>query len=66
MAGGLKICTVAGPTLIMAPPTAMFLLARNWSNVSGLVVEVEAAIGRAGDQPYQIPHQRLLQRRGDL
>jgi hypothetical protein len=28
----------------------------------GLVVEVEAAIGRAGDQPHQIPQQWLLPR----
>jgi hypothetical protein len=32
----------------------------------GLVVEVEAAVGRAGDWPHEIPQKRVLPGRGDL
>ena len=53
MAGGLRICTLAGFTLIGASRMAMFLFARNWSSMR-LVVEVEAAIRRANDRPHRI------------
>jgi len=35
MAGGLRICTVAGSTPIGASPVAMFLLTMNWSSMLG-------------------------------
>jgi hypothetical protein len=65
MAGSLRICTVAALILIGASPVPCFVGDVLVQDV-GLVVEVDAAMGHAGDRPHQIPQKSLLPRSGDL
>jgi hypothetical protein len=64
LAGSLRNCTVAVSTLIGASPAA--IVDQELVEHVGLVVEIEAAIGRAGNRPHQIPRKRFLAGRGDL
>src|SRR5215207_1986875 len=66
MASSLRICAMAGSTLIGPSGGGNVLVNQELVEHVGLVIEVEAAIGRADNRPHRIPQERLLPCRADL